>query len=130
MPPHPQPTGTHAAGEDPAVIAQDTILARAAINYVMATPADQIIILPIAEQLVAAGHAVDEIVASFSVDLVASTLVGRDQLTCGDTARCESDSTGNRSGLRKSSGLENANGRCFDVRPDHRHLGDRADRQS
>jgi len=57
---HTQPV---AARRDGSVVAKNRVLARAAGNPVVVRPADQIVILPVAKQRVAALLTVDEVIA-------------------------------------------------------------------
>ena len=72
-----------AAGVDPAVVAQHTVLTSAAGDPVVAVAADDVVVLALTEENVPSSLAVDEVVPGFAVDLVASADIKGCLICCG-----------------------------------------------
>ena len=76
--------GAVAGGEDPAVVAEDAVLAGAAGDPVVAPAADDVVVARVAVHHVVAAAAVDGVVAALAVDLVGAPDV---DASCGRTSR-------------------------------------------
>ena len=77
-----------AAGQNAAVVAEHAVVARSTGDPVVAPATDQIVVLALAKQQVAAGHAVNEVIARFTVQLIARTDVAGGRRSERHTAWC------------------------------------------